>query len=577
LSRNNSHLSFPVSGLTDKIVPILLGVAAFFLVVGPGPLQVSNISWLTGSDPAQHYLGWAFYRQSPWGFPLGINPGFGLELGSSIFYSDSLPLFAFLFKSFSSFLPATFQYIGLWLLFCFILQAWFAWRLIGLMTDDVALRLPATAFFLFSPPMLWLLHGHDALFGHWLILAGLYICLAVSLQRRQSAWFVLTFLAALVHSYLLAMVLCLWLSDLSRRLIIKECNALSALRDAVVIVAGVVIALWQAGFFLVKSGYGGKGGYGYYSLNVLSLINSAASGFIKEQDDWSYFLPGFPHLEGTGDLVFLGSGVLIMVVLAAPFLIRKMRGLEIWPTWSPLLLVLGGLTLFALSNNIAIGTVEFKLPLPSFVLNAAQMLRCSARMFWPVYYVIYLTALYLVIKSYSKKRAVLILSSLLVLQVADTSSGWMRIKDSHATVSTAWPSPFKSEFWSVAAKRYRNVRVLPPGDNPRYADIAYFAATHGMGTDAAYLARYDSRERETALRKSEASLATGAYDAGALYIVDRSQMEKVLTSARSEEDLVAIVDDFLVIAPGWKQCPDCPQPPPLKGLPVKSNFEGAAR
>jgi len=552
------------SPLMDHIVPILLGVAAFFLVIGPAPLQVSNISWLTGSDPAQHYLGWAFYRQSPWDFPIGVSPGFGLELGSSIFYSDSIPILAFLFKPFSFFLPETFQYLGLWYLLCLILQAWFAWRLIGLMTDDVALRLPATAFFLFSPPMLWMLHGHEALFGHWLILGSLYLCFAVSLKRRQLAWSALTMLAALVHSYLLPMVLSLCLSDLLRRLITKEYRPLAAVRGGAIILAGVVIALWQAGFFLLKSGFGGKGGFGYYSMNALALVNPAASGFVTKQDKWSYFMPGVPHLEGTGDLLFLGSGVLLMALLAVPFVIPKMKELQIWPKWSPLLLLFVALTMFALTNNIAIGTIDFRLPIPSFILSIAQSLRCSARMFWPVYYFIYLAILYLVISSYGRKTAIGILTCLLALQMADTSSGWMPVRNDHATVGSAWPTPFQSGFWEVAGKHYRNVRIIPPGDNPRFADIAYFAASHGMQTDAAYLARYDTGSKEKAQRKAETSVAAGTYDKDSLYIIDPLHLKAALSSVQAEEDLIARIDGFVVVAPKWKLCKDCPQPAPLK-------------
>ena len=115
-------------------VCILLAIAAFFWVVGPLALNPQNVAWLDGGfDPAQHYLGWVFFRNSAWSFPLGLNPAFGMDISSSIVYSDSIPLLAFLFKPFAAFLPETFQYFGLWLLLCFILQSYFAWRLTALL------------------------------------------------------------------------------------------------------------------------------------------------------------------------------------------------------------------------------------------------------------------------------------------------------------------------------------------------------------------------------------------------------------------------------------------------------------
>lgn len=55
-------------------------------------------------DPATHWLGWQFFRNSPllqW--PLGANPDYGMEIGSSIIFSDSIPLLAFIFKPLGAF------------------------------------------------------------------------------------------------------------------------------------------------------------------------------------------------------------------------------------------------------------------------------------------------------------------------------------------------------------------------------------------------------------------------------------------------------------------------------------------
>src|SRR3990167_5290282 len=132
-----------------NLLPLLIGVVAFFLIIGPRALNPQNIAWLGNGDPATHYLGWAFFRQSPWTFPIGLNPSYGMELGNGIIFSDSNPLLAFLFKPFASLLPMPFQYFGLWLLTCFVLQAWFAWKLVGLISSHVGVRAVSTALFLF--------------------------------------------------------------------------------------------------------------------------------------------------------------------------------------------------------------------------------------------------------------------------------------------------------------------------------------------------------------------------------------------------------------------------------------------
>ncbi|WP_221178572.1 DUF6311 domain-containing protein, partial [Pseudomonas fluorescens] len=88
---------------------VLMGILAFFIVVGPRALNPMNIAWLDSGDPATHYLGWVFFRYSPWSFPLGLNPSYGLELGNAVIFSDSNPLFALIFKPFAALLPEPFQ------------------------------------------------------------------------------------------------------------------------------------------------------------------------------------------------------------------------------------------------------------------------------------------------------------------------------------------------------------------------------------------------------------------------------------------------------------------------------------
>ena len=93
------------------LIPIAVGFIGFCLVAGASILNVQNIAWLGGAlDPAQHYLGWALYRNGPWTFPVGLNPHNGLEFSNSIVFSDSLPLLAILFKPFNFVLPDVFQW-----------------------------------------------------------------------------------------------------------------------------------------------------------------------------------------------------------------------------------------------------------------------------------------------------------------------------------------------------------------------------------------------------------------------------------------------------------------------------------
>src|SRR3982751_4213177 len=88
--------------LADVLLAVFVGGAAFLAIVGPQVLDVTNIGWLTqAGDSFTHYLGWEFFRRSPWTWPPGLNPDYGLQFSSSIIFSDSVPLLALALKLFS--------------------------------------------------------------------------------------------------------------------------------------------------------------------------------------------------------------------------------------------------------------------------------------------------------------------------------------------------------------------------------------------------------------------------------------------------------------------------------------------
>src|SRR3546814_12635797 len=89
-----------MKAFASYLSPLFVGAAAFLLVTGGTILSPTYVDWLMqGADPAQHWLGWQFFRQSPFfQWPLGANPDYGMEIGSSIVFSDSLPFLAIVFK-----------------------------------------------------------------------------------------------------------------------------------------------------------------------------------------------------------------------------------------------------------------------------------------------------------------------------------------------------------------------------------------------------------------------------------------------------------------------------------------------
>ncbi|TVT85781.1 DUF6311 domain-containing protein [Pseudomonas sp. H3(2019)] len=531
--------------------PLLLGVVAFFMVIGPRALDPQNIAWLESGDPATHYLGWVFFRHSAWTFPLGLNPSYGLELGNAVIFSDSNPLLALLFKPFSSWLPGTFQYFGIWLLACFVLQAWFAWKLLGLATPSVVLRLLGTGLFLFSPPMFLRMGGHLSLSGHFLILAALYLALHPGVQKRRLAWGSLLAATALVHAYLLAMVASIWVADLAGRTRKGQMTRRTALIELLVLFLLVTLCCWQAGYFSIADGMA-SGGFGFYRMNLLSVIDSSG---------WSSILPDLPEAGGDYEgFNYLGSGTLLLAICAAVVLLRRTTDFGSAVRRLPiLLLALMCLTLFALSNEIGVGLLNFHYPLPGIIVKLANIFRASGRMFWPVFYVIVFAVIFLVVRGNRPRTAMCLLALALFVQVVDTRSGWAGLRQSRMMAPTAeWPTMLRDPFWASAASHYTNIRTLQPQNQPqRWQLIASYAATHGLKTDTAYLGRMSSTALEQAQQKASRMLETGQYDPDSLYILDDNSMLDAVKSVHSETDLLARVDGLVVLAPGWKQCSQC--------------------
>jgi heme O synthase-like polyprenyltransferase len=95
-------------------------------------------------------MGWLFFRDTPWTFPLGSVPSLLYPAGTTIGFTDSNPIVSILLKPLSSWLPAEFQFIGPWLAFCFICQGYFGAALAGLVTKDKAQQVLAAMMFVAS-------------------------------------------------------------------------------------------------------------------------------------------------------------------------------------------------------------------------------------------------------------------------------------------------------------------------------------------------------------------------------------------------------------------------------------------
>lgn len=541
-----------------NFTPLVMGIIAFFMVVGWGILDPKNVSWLLADfDMTLEYLGWAFYRHSPWTFPIGLNPNFGLDISSSIIYSNSMPLFAMVLKPFSSLLSEPFQFWGIWLLLCFVLQAYMSWLVIGLMTADFWIRVFATGLLIFSPPMLSQIGFHNSTVGHFPIMAALYLVLRPNQSKRLIWWALLLPCTLLIHPYTFAMLVALWLADLINKVLVqKKMDLRVAIHEFVCASLTTLIAAWQAGYFMSVNP--GETGFGMYRANLLGIFDS--SGF--DAKNWSYIfsLPSVKANNNYEGFIYLGLGILLVlsISLAKPRLCWS-KFAALTTKYPFIALSILGLTLFSLSNNIGIGSINLNIPLSPKLFSIASILRASGRMFWPMFYVITIAAIYFLIRGYSRRAAIIILGFSLVIQIVDTSAAWLEIKEKINNPETQLLSPLSDPFWSAAPKKYSKVIRVPVwNEQAIWEKFTSYAAQHHMGTNSVFMGRVDRQKIERSNLKTKEMLELGNYDPRALYIVEDNYVPIFAKKMNLETDLLARFNEVNVFAPGWKSCTYCP-------------------
>lgn len=539
--------SAPSAPRAFEAVAIAVLALGFFLAVhGLVPANPARFEWMLDGDAAQHLLGWLNFRAEPWAWPPGRIAGYGYPAGTTVVFTDSIPLLALLFKPLSPWLPAGWHYFGLWLWACYALNGWFGLRLVSRLTSDPLVRLLAAAFFIAAPPVMLRSGGHESLMAHWIVLAGIEGCLRPWRLRR---WLVLCMVAAGVHPYLLVMALGLMIASLVTSLVTSPAASSAApgaritvartAADLGIIFGGTLLVMYLAGYFS-GSGHVAAPGFGHFSMNL--------NAFIDPWFNWSRFMrqggvgtPG--QYEG---FMFLGAGMVALCV----------AGVALWATqpvapsrllW-PLLVVTGAFTLLALSNVVMWGDFQVAhVPLPDWLEQAGSVFRASGRFGWPLFYLVMLFALWSVIRHLPARMAAAALAVGLCVQVIDQEGKFEEFRETFSR-RQAWTSPLRSPAWAEMAARSRVLVLISDERMDRiYVPYAVLAAQHRLATNAAHIARADAASDPLEDRFVH-DLAQGRVDPAALVVItDARLLARVAPALRKR---FVFLDGVWVLAGG---------------------------
>lgn len=498
-----------------------IGGAFFLWIAGLRVIDPREIGWLMRLDWQIHFLAWHLFRHEPWQWPPGRIVSAFYPVGTSIALTDSVPVAAFLLKPFARVLPDPFQYLGGWLLICFVLQGAAGAALIGCWTERTALRVAGASVFVLSPVLLDRV-GHVALASHWLLLTSFWLYFrrwTSGPAMRIGAWALLVLIAACVQPYLWAMVVAL-----SAAAAVRYAGADRAYRARHVVThAAAAVAIsaaagWLIGWFVISSPEDrSMGGLGFYSMNLLGLFAS---------NGWAALGPTIPVFEGQTyeGFNYPGAGVLGLAAIAASLLARRRPARHTFIAAAPLLAACGLMALASLSPTITFGQqILVEIALPARVMVWYSAFRSTGRFFWPTGYLMTAGAIAVVATRFRMLTALLVLTAAAGVQAYDLRSRYVADRATRADPAWfQWDDPTRDDYWSTTAPKYRHFVIVSPaacGPVPApFAPWTYLAGRYGLTINTGGAGRINSKALADACAQMMSDVQRGHLSPDTIYV-----------------------------------------------------------
>ena len=555
----------------------------FILTTGGKIISPYFTYWISeiSSEIQVPWFVWLYFQNTAMlQFPLFAAPGYGIEIlgqmdSTTIPMNDAIPLFAILFKMLRSIFTDTIQYFGLWIYCSFLLQFFFAKKILDLFINDKTTSFILALFFVISPVLFHRLDlEHVALFGHWAILAAIY-CL-LNKETKYQNWLILIIVSLLISGYIASMVLGIYIFAQIYSLFIKSEEKISHIIKLLGTVAIFFFASSVIGYDLNAGDYF-VGGFGNYRFNINSFFDPAPTNWPIGSSNlgahsWSSIMPdlkGAP-LSTSGDYEgfgFLGIGVIALGIYSF-FLLLKNPTTVLNKRVLPLIVLASVCLICSMSNEIMFNETEiFTYNIPSFLKQYTNSLRASGRFIWPTYYLLYIGIFVLSYRNTKKEFFKIIIISLFLIQIYDSLDMFQYVRNRFNASSTAPQVTsslyMKADYWKEFAAKYKRVRLIPPDgiDSNVFFEVTLYAAENNMPIDSVYLPRYDRKKAEKLREKTFGDLTHDNLEGDTLYFFvyyDNSELDSrtkkswdFLNKKRKDSDFVGEIDGFKVYAPNF--------------------------
>lgn len=536
-----------------SVLILILSLLVYHFAYGLHTISPSNTAWLLEArhDWGQHYLGWAFFRNDDWTFPLGTVKSWYFPMGTNIGLTDSLPLFAIIFKIFNPLLGDEFQYLGLWIFLCFFLNGYFTNKILNLYNINWIIRFFVILFIITNPVLLY--RGlHPALCGQWLIIGSIYIYLRQPKSEKESYKLSylqggLILLSGLIHPYLTFIIAGFALIVPLKNYVLYYKTPL--IKNVVILLATfiILVANWYIVGLIGSSDSEVKNGYGLYSWNLNSFFNPDGFSSIfpqlekenpKQYEGYSYF--------GAGMYIVILSSILILIINSFKSKLPKQKIylIIIFLLWAI------PLTIFGISNVISFNEkILFTYPTPEIVITLGNIFRATSRFIWLIYYAIFLSSLLIIAKSKINNTIKIgVLGLLLILQIYDTKMLFTFRKLN----SGAYHPPLSEEKWNTVFREFDHVITYPIYDLKTvnefdYQDFGYFAALNKATITNAYVARIDSKGEDKFKSEVLEQILNGKIDTKTIYITGENNLKDFVVLINSGNANLKLIDNYYVI------------------------------
>lgn len=532
-------------------------ILIFLFRFGFDVLNPTSTNWLMSAyhDWGTHYLGWAYFKEDQWRFPLGQIENYNYPGTTNVGYTDSIPLVAIICKVFNFLLTEEFQYLGFWLLLSHLLLSHYSIKIFKLYTTNNLYIFLSTILIAFNPVILYR-DMHPALTAHWLFVGIVYYYLNLNQNNYKKMLrnqFVLIFLSALVNPYLVLFSFVLVLFTIIR---ITFLNHYLVFKRAIIYlficIILIIIPWYITGMISFNNDVNMEvvNSYGLYGLNLNFFFNT---------ETFSKFLPVLakvtPHqYEGYS---YLGLGFIILIFISSILYVINYKKLHFsYKIILPVVIASILLLFFAITNTISFNSkVLFKIPIPEIIIKIGNIYRASGRFVWLFYYIVIFSSFIVFFKVKDKYNLKMIfLLFLFSIQFYDISPLFIKNlpkgKYKNEKLSEDRWIKFTSNFERIITYKPFQNHLLNHMD---YQDLCYMDLKNNLPITIGYVARETTAVNQKFIDSLDIEIKNSNYLTNDIFVTTKENINNFFHSIYYKELNVKYLDGYYLLYSSKKE------------------------